>query len=285
MLFNSNFYSELIPSYTAQDFNEDEWYLKVSDYNDIEEEMADLINKFNNKREIAFTFDEQKVTLLGYYANIYYEDFVDYVAVYNKYKTNSTIFDGTYSKLKNLPIFAKRGDQEYQVIEKGDNYYIDISFSNITQAEWQNKVAFDAVVADIQAEIEELKEEASKTPSKFTIYNYTYGLSANTAWNGNDLEKVDDECTCTYTKLKYETTKSMFKSEIYDKIIKAFQSTQRDSIGEVYLYDNLFLYYVVDDSQNIITDYGDFNIDSNGLIYNYGTQEDDDDLLIWDTVD
>jgi hypothetical protein len=280
MLFNSNFYNELIPSYTEQTMDEDEWYLKVTDYNDIEEGMLDLINKYNNKREIAFIFDEQEVNILEYYASIYYEDFLDYVAIYNKYNTDKTIFDGKYDKLKNIPVLEKRSDAEYQIIEQGDNYYIDISLSNVYVKDWRNETVYNAVKETIQNEINQIKEEASQKSAKFIIANYYYYLSANTVWVDDKLEMDGDFYSCNYTKLRYETTKSMFKSELHDKIIEIFRTVSRTGSGEAYLYDNLFLYYF-DDAENVESEYDNFSIDNNGLIYYYEDQDD----MIWDIID
>jgi hypothetical protein len=260
--------------------NEEDWNLRITDYKDIEEEMADLINKFNNKKEIAFSFDEQKITILNYYANIYYEDHLDYVAIYDKYKNNQTIFDGEYSALKNLPVLVKREYCEYQIIEEGDNYYIDISLSNVWREEWRNEVVFEKIKEYIQNEIEQVKEEASQKPNKFIIANYNYLLSVNTLYFEDELVKDDlAGYTCNYTKLTYETTKSMFKAELKDKIIEVFRNAKGVG-GEAYLYDNLFLYYI-SDYNNMNSYYGDFGIYNDGEFYDIENQDD----VIWGIED
>lgn len=265
-LFNTNFYKEMIPNYTKQELNEDDFYLKVKDYNEIEEAMYELVNAFDSGKDIKFVFDEQKVTLLKEWANIYYEDFIDSVAIYNRYKTQKNIFDGNHKKLKDIPVLTKRGEYEYQVIEQGDNYYIDISLDIPDEKENRSEIAYSSIINYLKGEIELFKKEASESGGRFLVVNCSLNLSAMKNWA--ESNGMYDDCYSTsYVISKYETTKSLFKSEFYNEIVGIFRHMQRISDGEAYMYDNMFLHYI-EDFDNVKTDVKELYIDGAGTIYN-----------------
>ncbi len=283
-IFDSNFYNEIIPNYTTQEMNEDDWYVRVTDYKDIEEEIFYLINSFNNKRNINFVFDEKGITLLDYWANLYYEDFLDNVNIYNKYKTDKSIFDGNYNRLNEIPVLAKRADFEYQIIDQGENYYIDISLDNIDEQEDRNEIVYNSVINYIQSEVALIKEAASKMPNKFLIANYSLMLVPNSYEEG--VLKSNDTFICYFNKLNYETTKSMFNSKIYNKIIDVFRFIPKVETGEAYLYDNLFLYHVFedeDDYSDIESSYEELYLDKTGTIYK--TEEELLNSINWNVDD
>lgn len=265
-IFDSNFYKEMVPNYTNQEFDEEDFYLIVKDYNEIEEAMYELVNAFDSKKDIKFVFDEQKITLLKEWSNIYYEDFIDSIAIYNRYKTQKSIFDGSHKKLKDIPVLAKRGEFEYQIIEQGDNYYIDISLDIPDEKEYRNEIAYSSILNFLKGEIELYKKEANESGGRFLVVNCSLNLGSMKNWAGSN-GMYDDCYSSSYVISKYETTKSLFKSELYNEIIDIFRHVQRISDGEAYLYDNMFLHYIKD-FENVKTDVKDLYIDGTGTIYN-----------------
>lgn len=265
-IFNSSLYTEMIPNYTEQKMDEDEWYIKVTDYKDIEEEMFLLVNKFNNKQNINFVFDEQKITLVDYWSSIYYEDILDNIAIYNRYKTSSNLFDGKYKTLDDLPVLVKRANADYELIDQGENYYIDIS---LKCSDFENKEVYNSAVNYINSEVAEIKEKAKKT-EKFIIANYHYDINERGFWDSYWNEFVSEyNYNLNITKYEYETTKSMFNAKLHDKIISIFRKTPRIETGEAYLYDNIFMYYLDDEQESLEYDnsYDTLYLDSIGNIY------------------
>ena len=85
-------------------------------------------------------------------------------------------------------------------------------------------------------------------------------------WAGSN-GMYDDCYSSNYVVTKYETTKSLFKSEFYDEIVKLFRHVQKVSDGEAYMYDNIFLHYIKD-FDNVKEDFKELYIDGAGTIYN-----------------
>jgi len=264
-IFDHRFYSELVSHYAnskgLMDENDD-WtgYEVVTDYKDIEDLMLELVLNFNNGKDFAFYFDEQSVTLMDYYSTIYFEDHLEFLALYNRFKNDSNIFTEDYPALKNVPVLVKRFSVDYQKIEESDQYYLDVNVKNLNfnygkEENEEDKIIYNrinlAAMDYINHEIEELKKEEI-TPGKFCIYNYSYNIYENADsvyrynpelghmvydWVENGTYRV------SYTKAKLETTTSLYNSELKSKIIKIFRTAPRIETGEARLYDNLFYYY------------------------------------------
>lgn len=248
---------------------------RVKDYNDIEDKMLDLTNRYNLRQDINFVFNEQHVLMIDCYGKIFYEDYVDNVVIYDKFATDTTIFDGTYSKPKALQTLVRRYDLDYQFIEKGENYYIDISMDYGWGIESENEAVFETTKKIIEDDIEKIKEEASQNKSKFLIINRAY-LINNSVFDYNTMEYI------TYSDLmqvfvhacRFETTKSMFNSEVYDRIVNIFKSYPRLETGEAYCYSNMFGYYLRNGEEGEVTlepvddenEYREINISTDGTI-------------------
>ena len=251
-IFNDTFYSEFVSSYASTDWDEEGWSLIVADYKDIEEEILELMMDFNDGKDIPFYFDEQTVTLAENYARIFFDEHLDFVAVYNKFKTSSSIFTGKYQALKNLPVLTKRYNSDYQVVEESENYYIDLSLDRIYNNFYDEKDKIDEAIIErlfestkeyVDNEVKTMKKEAIDS-GKFIIYNNAYHISKGGYWDYFTQRYIPDNLyVFSISEGKLETTKSLYNSEIKEIIQKIFRKAPRVSGGDVYLYDNQFRNY------------------------------------------
>ena len=272
-IFDNVFYNELIYNYVDRKFNEniEDWpYITVENYKDIEEKILETVLKFNEKQEIPFYFDEQEVYLTNFSATsydsakIFFEDHLDFVAIYNRYKDGEYIFDGKYKNLHNLPVLTKRFNSDYQVLEEGENYYIDANYigPNYYEGKITNEAILNSVINYINSDVESIK--SAQNDGKFHVYNSVYSLS-----------NLGTYCALDIAVYKKETTKSLFNSELKPQIQNLFRKAQRISAGEDFLYNNLFVEYLyIDDEDSFDTmkkewekeEYSIF-LDNNGNIY------------------
>jgi len=275
----SKIYNDVVSSISEVEYN-DSLEGTIENYNDIEEEIFKLIYDYNEENEISFTFDEQRILLLDYSANIMYKDNLDYITIYDKYKTNESIFDGTYSKLKDLPVLIKRQDADYTILEQGDNYYIDISL--FLEGGVNNDKVYRTVKNMIDDYVKEIKQEA-KSSNKFIIANRAYSIYESGEYDINISEWVPDgDYNLNINSYKFEVTKSLFKSEIYDKIIDIFRTVCIEEMGGAYLYNNLFGSYLMYDEET----YEEYltNLDDE-INYNSNIIKIDSDGNILDNID
>ena len=270
---NHDFYTQLVSSNVEIGaISEEDWNLHIQNYNDLEDTMLEFVTLFNNKKDMKFSFNEQKVTFLDYGVNVYYEDYLDYITIYNKYSIEESIFDGRYEYLNDLPVLTKRYYADYSVMEQAENYYIDISLFDvyIEDSEYRNETIFEDSKKYVDNVVEEIKEKARKNPSKFYVFNYAYNLGTVDNPEIEDYTPYDNILRLDESRIEYETTEEEFTSRILYKIRKMFRNAQRMETGEAYCYDNLFLYYteIVDDPDNIeISDSVTIYLNSQGEMF------------------
>lgn len=152
--------------------------LVVADYGDIEDDIAIFINQYQKGKIERFYFSPK-------YIYIYYDEnsiitidmkeYADYIAIYNRYLTDETIFETNNIGLKNLYTLSERYTVHYRYTnyEKGSNYFIDINIDNVDgeENEFSQKLLQDKI-KEIEAEIEKTKSIANRDSSQFYILNY-----------------------------------------------------------------------------------------------------------------
>ncbi len=261
-IFDNNFYNELIGWHTDTVHDEEsDLGLRVTDYNDIEEKIFEFCLKFNSGENIPFYFDEQSIILTDFInAKLYYEDNLDFVAIYNRFKTSESIFDGKYNYLHNLPVLTKRDNTcDYQILEEEQNYYIDVNY--LVEEKNVNEKILNSALNYINSDITEIKSHIGD--NKFYIYNSFYTLYSNGEGTPYNILNI-----ISYQK---ETSKSLFYSEIKPKILNVFRKVDKTS-EEEHIYGNLFVKHLYDYNFNVSDDgwlakeYKIY-IDENGNIY------------------
>ncbi len=269
-IFNTSVYHDMISSQTdVEPISEETQDLQVVDYNDVEEIMLYLAICFNEGKDIKFVFDEQKINLSEFYVSVYYEDMMDKIVIYDKYKTEQSIFDGTYEVLENLPVLAKRFDADYEFIEQGSNYYIDVSLYDIYDSDSRNEEIFETAKKYLLNEIKQVKEKASQNSNQFFVINNAYALYTVSQYleDKNDWKVYEDILKLEMNKYEYITTKALFNSKYYDEIQQVFKTTQRIETGEAYCYQNLFIPYLEVDYQDYENEIETIYIDKEGKVH------------------
>ena len=268
-LVNHDFYTQLVSSKADIEMNDEEIDLYVKDYNDIEEEMLGFVTRFNGKKDIKFVFDEQKIIFLDYGVNIFYEDYLDEITIYNKYISNISIFDGQYDALSNLPTLTKRYYADYWVIEQGQNYYMDISvFDVFEDEENRNETIWEATKKYVDKVAQEMRQKAEENPNEFYIFNGAYQLATVVNMEVPDFQVYDGILRLDINRMEYRTTKSDFNTKIYGEIQKVFRTATRMEGGEAYCYDNLFFDYIeINWEEDTTTDITEIYFNSEGEMF------------------
>lgn len=157
----------------------------VSDYGDIEDEVAKFINLYNNDKINEFYFTPSEICI--YYEenkiiSVSMQDYAEYIAIYNRYLTEESIFEVTTVGFKNLFTLTDRDKDVwyYNNYQNENNYYIDITIGFFeTEADENTKKFIQNKITNIEKEIEKTKAYASKYTDKFYILNYHIDISTN----------------------------------------------------------------------------------------------------------
>ena len=163
--------------------------LVVSDYGNIEDEVAEIIHIFKKGKLTEFYYTPTHV-------NIYYKDnqiitidmeeFAEYIAIYSRYLANESIYEANDIGIKNLYTLTRRYNDVYYYTnyQNEDNYFIDISidFQSTEDDEFAKKLLQNKI-SDIEKEIEKLKQKVSENPNKFYILNYYISIYTGEEWS------------------------------------------------------------------------------------------------------
>ena len=209
----------------------------VTDYGDIEGEISVFINHYKKNKIKEFSFSPKKI-------NIYYgenkiitidmEKYADYIAIYNRYLTDESIFETNDVGLKNLYTLSERYlvDYRYTNYEKGSNYFIDINIDN-TDGEKNSfsKKLLQNKISEIEAEIEKVKSIASRNTSDFYILNYYTNINTT-----NEYSTQQNLTYCETSGNSYEMTIHDFEENIEPIIIENNRMDPSGALPE-YIYD------------------------------------------------
>ncbi len=162
------------------------------------------------------------------------EKYADYIAIYNRYLTNESIFETNNVGLKNLYTLSERYLVDYRYInyEKGSNYFIDINIDN-TDGEENifSKKLLQNKVSKIESEIEKIKSIASRDTSNFYVLNYYISI--------NTTKEYSTQQTLTYCQVSgnsYEMTVHDFEENVEPIIIKYNRAEPGGAVPD-YIYD------------------------------------------------
>ena len=151
--------------------------LMVKDYTDIEDKVADFIYAYKSGKITDFSFSTNNIYI--YYGDdgivtIDMEKYADYIAIYNRYLTNESIFEVSSIGLKNLFTLTDREQDVYYYTnyQKESNYLIDLSISCYDEEDEYINKFLQNKIKDMEAEIEKVKAYANKDSNKFYILNY-----------------------------------------------------------------------------------------------------------------
>lgn len=211
--------------------------LVVSDYGNIEDEIAIIMNLYRKGKLTKFIYTPMNINL--YYSesqsiSINMEDFAEYIAIYNRYLSQESLFENEGIEIKNVYTLTNRYDDIYYYTnyQNEDNYFIDISidFQSINDDEFAKKLVQDKI-NEIEKEIEKVKQKVKENPNNFYILNYYISVYTGEDWGTKQ----------TFTSYHergnaYEMTAHDFEENIEPIIIDYARQDESGGIPD-YVYD------------------------------------------------
>lgn len=215
--------------------------LIVTNYGDIEDDIAEIINFYKKGKITNFSYTPR-------YVNMFYDDnqvisidmkeFSEYIAIYNRYLNEESLFENDDIGIDNIYTLAKRyqGVYYYQNYQNEDNYYIDISidFQSTEEDEFAKQIAQNKI-DEIEKEIENVKQKVSENPNNFYILNYYIKI-----YTENELSTQQILTTCNESGNAYEMTVHDFEENIEPIIIDYSRQYENGILNdEVYNFSDI----------------------------------------------
>lgn len=211
--------------------------LIVSDYGDIEDSMLEIINLYEKGKITEFYYTPMNITIC-YKDNetitINMEEFSKYIAIYNRYLTNESIFENNDIGIKNIYTLTRRYNNVYYYTnyQKEDNYFIDISidFQSTDDDEFAKNIIQDKI-QKIEKEIEKVKQKVSEKPNEFYILNYYINI-----YTGQEKSTEQILTSCNEKGNTYEMSVHDFEENIEPIIINYARQDTSGGLPD-YIYD------------------------------------------------
>ena len=213
----------------------------ISDYGDIEGEIIKIIDLYKRGKITEFYFGPKSITMYydeNKYIIVNMQENAEYIAIYNRYLVDETIYETNNVGLKNLYTLTERytdDNYRYTNYEKGKNYFIDITIDAWDENE-ASKNLQQTKINDIKAEIEKVKAYANKNSDNFYILNYYINIYTSTIYTTADHSTEENLTTCYERGNSYEMTTHDFEENVEPIII---EYNREDSGGGIpdYVYD------------------------------------------------
>ena len=211
--------------------------LIVSDYGDIEDEVAEIINLYKKGKIIQFSYTPICINL--YYnedeiITIDMKDFAAYIAIYNRYLSEESIFEQDNIGIKNIYTLSRRYNNIYYYTnyQNEDNYFIDISidFQSVDSDTFAKKVIQEKIIG-IEKEIEKIKQNVAENPNNFYVLNYHISV-----YTGEERSTKQVLTSCYERGNIYEMTVHDFEVNIEPIIIDYARQDESGGIPD-YVYD------------------------------------------------
>lgn len=211
-------------------------YLTVSDYGDIEDDIAEIIYAYKSGKTTDFYYTPRYIYIFynGKNINIDMKDYPEYIAIYNRFLSKQSLYENDDIGIKNIYTLAKRIKDVfyYENYQNENNYFIDISidFQGLDSDEFTKKLVDDKIV-EIENEIEKIKQKVTQNRNEFYILNYNIMVYTGEIWN---LQQV----ATSYSERgnSYEMTVHDFEENIEPIIINYARQDEDGGIPD-YVYD------------------------------------------------
>lgn len=211
--------------------------LVVSDYGDIEDEVAEIINLYKKGKITQFSYTP-------IYINLYYnedeiitidmEDFAEYIAIYNRYLSEESIFEQDNIGIKDIYTLSRRYNNIYYYTnyQNKDNYFIDISidFQSVDSDTFAKKIIQEKIIG-IEKEIEKIKQNVAENSNNFYVLNYHISV-----YTGEERSTKQVLTSCYERGNIYEMTAHDFEENIEPIIIDYARQDESGGIPD-YIYD------------------------------------------------
>lgn len=211
--------------------------LIVSDYGDIEDDIAELIYSYKKGKITNFCYSPIDITIIYdniHSINIDMEDFAEYIAIYNRYLSEDSLFESEDIGMKNVYTLTNRRKDAlyYTNYQNEDNYFIEISidFQCTEDDEFAKMIAQNKII-EIEKEIEKVKQKVRENPNNFYILNYYIDI-----YTGEEMTTKQTFTKCYEIGNSYEMTVHDFEENVEDIIIE-YNRQMNDGGYPEYIYD------------------------------------------------
>lgn len=212
--------------------------LQVNNYGNIEEDVADFIEQYN-KGKITDFYCTPSAIMIMYnetYITISFEEWADYITIYNKYLSNESLYEANDIGYKNLYTLTDRNLSNfyyYTNYQNEKNYFIEISvlWDEDNSSDFEKKLVSNKI-KDIEREISDLKVKANQDQNNFYILDYYIEVDGF-------FEQSIEENVVSVTEWGnyYDMTVHDFETTIEPIIIKYNRSVGEGGGIPEYVYD------------------------------------------------
>jgi len=211
--------------------------LIISDYGEIENEIVKIINSYKKGKITEFYYTPMQINV--YYKenqmiNIKMEDFAEYIAIYNRYLSEESLYNSNNVGMKDIYTLTKRYKDVYYYTnyQNEDNYFVDVSIDfQCTLDDEFAKELVENKISEIENEIIKIKQKVSEDPHNFYVLNYYISI-----YSGQDWGTAQEYTSCYERGNCYEMTVHDFEENIEPIIIKYARMDENGGVPD-YIYD------------------------------------------------
>ena len=211
--------------------------LIVSDYGDIEDEIVEIINLYKRGKITEFSYTPMVINFFyeeKQIVSINMKDFAEYIAIYNRFLSQESLFENDDIGEDNLYTLTRRYSDIYYYTnyQKEDNYFIDISidFQSTDNDQFAKEIVQEKITG-IENEIENIKQQVAQNPNNFYILNYYISIYTGEEWSTKQILT-----NCYERGNAYEMTVHDFEENIEPIIIEYNRQDENGGIPD-YIYD------------------------------------------------
>ena len=212
--------------------------LQVNDYGNIEEDVADFIEQYKNGKITDFYCTPSAIMIVydEIYIPVSFEEWADYINIYNKYLYSESLYKSNNIGYKNLYTLTDRTLNDfyyYTNYQNEKNYFIEISvlWDEDNSSDFEKKLV-SKKIKDIEREVSDLKVKANQDTNNFYILNYYIEI------NGFFEQSLDENLvSVTEWGNYYDMTIHDFETTIEPIIIKYDRSANEGGGIPEYVYD------------------------------------------------
>ena len=212
--------------------------LQVNDYGNIEEDVADFIEQYKNGKITDFYCTPSAIMIVydEIYIPVSFEDWADYINIYNKYLASESLYKSNNIGYKNLYTLTDRTLNDfyyYTNYQNEKNYFIEISvlWDEDNSSDFEKQLVSNKI-KDIEREVSDLKVKANQDTNNFYILNYYIEI------NGFFEQSIEENLvSVTEWGNYYDMTIHDFETTIEPIIIKYDRSANEGGGIPEYVYN------------------------------------------------
>ena len=212
--------------------------LQVNNYGNIEEDVADFIEQYKNGKITDFYCTPSAIMIVydEIYIPVSFEEWDDYINIYNKYLSSESLYKSNNIGYKNLYTLTDRTLNDfyyYTNYQNEKNYFIEISvlWDEDNSSDFEKQLV-SKKIKDIEREVSDLKVKANQDTNNFYILNYYIEI------NGFFEQSLDENLvSVTEWGNYYDMTIHDFETTIEPIIIKYDRSANEGGGIPEYVYN------------------------------------------------